>query len=78
MTECLCHIRYSSKPQGELAVVVAPVLRFIDVGFNASVRIEDVGEPKRVIQGFGPELFGKPVDDEDILDTQVGYCTTLY
>ena len=32
--------RYSSKAQGELSVVVAPVLRFIDVGFNASVRIE--------------------------------------
>jgi hypothetical protein len=22
-------------------------------------------------QGFGPELFGKPLDDEEILDTQI-------
>ncbi len=33
-------LRYSSKEQGELSVVVAPVLRFVDVGFNASVKIE--------------------------------------
>lgn len=34
--------------------------------------MQDIGPPKQVIQGFGPELIGKPVDDEDILDTQVG------
>lgn len=33
-------LRFSSRDQGNLAVVVAPVLRFIDVGFNADVRIE--------------------------------------
>ncbi|GIL48056.1 hypothetical protein Vafri_4764 [Volvox africanus] len=28
-------LRYQNKEQGDLAVVVAPVLRFMDVGFNA-------------------------------------------
>lgn len=51
-------------------MVVAPVLRFIDVGFNASVKIEDIGPPMKLIQGFGPELFGKPIDDEDIIKTE--------
>jgi len=32
-------LRYSSKDQGSLQVVVAPVLRFIDVGYNANVKI---------------------------------------
>lgn len=64
-------LRFSSKEQGELSVVVAPVLRFVDVGFNANIKIEQIGTPDKIIQGFGPELFGKPIDDEDILDTQV-------
>lgn len=32
-------LRYGNKDQGQLQVVVAPVLRFIDVGFNAQVRL---------------------------------------
>jgi hypothetical protein len=64
-------LRYTSKEQGELAVVVAPVLRFVDVGFNANIRIQDIGEPMKLIQGFGPELYGKPIDDEDILDAKM-------
>lgn len=64
-------LRYSSKDQGELSVVVAPILRFLDVGYNAKVRIEDIGSPAKIFKGFGPELFGKPIEDEDILDVQV-------
>ena len=41
-------LRYSSKEQGEIAVIVAPVLRFVDVGFNASVRIEVGGLAKQL------------------------------
>ena len=70
-------LRYTSKEQGELAVVVAPVLRFVDVGFNASVKIEDIGEPKTLIQGFGPECFGRPVDDEDIIRTEMATVNGL-
>lgn len=64
-------LRYTSKEAGEIAVVVAPVLRFMDVGYNASVTLKDVGPPERVIAGFAPELFGKPLDEEDVLNTQV-------
>ena len=33
-------LRYSGDNEGELSVVVAPVLRFLDIGFNANIRIE--------------------------------------
>lgn len=44
-----------------MAIVVAPVLRFLDVGFNADVRIKELGSPDKMIGGFGPELFGSPL-----------------
>ena len=31
--------------------------------------MQDIGPPQKVIQGFGPELFGKTVDDEDIIES---------
>jgi len=61
-------LRYTSREQGDIAVVVAPVLRFKDVGFNASITIEELGTPERIIKGFAPELFGKPKEDEDIYE----------
>lgn len=66
-------LRFSSKEQGSLQVVVAPVLRFADVGFNADVRIETIGTPAQIISGFAPELFGKPLsaDEGDVVDTVV-------
>uniref|UniRef100_A0A7S0RA50 PsbP C-terminal domain-containing protein n=1 Tax=Pyramimonas obovata TaxID=1411642 RepID=A0A7S0RA50_9CHLO len=60
-------LRFNYKPEGDLAVVVAPVLRFYDVGYNASVIIEDLGTPEKIIKAFGPEILGRPVEDEDIL-----------
>lgn len=54
-------LRFTNPEQGSLAVVVAPVLRFIDVGFNADIRIEELGPPERLIGGFAPELFGSPL-----------------
>ena len=53
--------RFTSPDQGSLAVVVAPVLRFLDVGFNADVHIEELGPPEKLISGFAPELFGSPL-----------------
>ena len=44
-----------------MAIVVAPVLRFLDVGFNSDVRIQELGSPEKLISGFGPELFGSPL-----------------
>lgn len=64
-------VRFSNKDQGEIAIVVAPVLRFMDVGFNADVRIEQIGPPAKIIAGFAPELFGKPLDEEDVRETIV-------
>ncbi|KAG2436767.1 hypothetical protein HXX76_006291 [Chlamydomonas incerta] len=64
-------LRYQAKDQGDVAVVVAPVLRFMDVGFNAKVTLKEVGPPQRVIEGFGPELFGKPLDEDDVIKTEV-------
>lgn len=63
-------LRYGKADEGSLFVVVAPVLRFMDVGYNADVRIEQLGEPDRIIAGFAPELFGAPLVEGDILNTQ--------
>lgn len=41
-------LRYQSKEQGDVAVVVAPVLRFADVGFGAKISIE-VGAPRLAV-----------------------------
>ena len=49
-----------------IAVVVAPVLRFADVGFQADVRIEQLVTLDRLIKAFGPELTGETVDDGNV------------
>mmetsp|Transcript_34147 Transcript_34147/g.41299 ORF Transcript_34147/g.41299 Transcript_34147/m.41299 type:complete len:288 (-) Transcript_34147:523-1386(-) len=59
-------LRFTEESTGDLAVVVAPVLRFIDVGFNASITIEEIGTPSKVIKAFGPEITGHTIEDEDI------------
>jgi hypothetical protein len=33
--------------------------------------MKDIGEPERVLAGFAPELWGQPLDEGDVLDTQV-------
>lgn len=52
---------------GGLSVVVAPVMRFADIPFNADVRIEMLGSPDKLIRGFAPELIGQPLEDRQIL-----------
>lgn len=47
------------------------MLRFVDVGFNADVRIEELGPPDKIIAGFAPELFGAPLEQGDVTDTVV-------
>jgi hypothetical protein len=64
-------LRFASPAQGNLEVVVAPVLRFADVGYNADVRIDQLNKPENIIAGFAPELFGRPLDDEDVLRQEV-------
>ena len=64
-------IRMNNRDEGELSLVVAPVLRFRDVGYNANVDMEFLGSPDKIIAGFTPELYGAPLDDGDVLDTKV-------
>lgn len=33
--------------------------------------MEFLGTPDKIIAGFGPELFGGPLYDDDVLDTKV-------
>jgi len=54
-------LRYVNPEEGGLEVVVAPVMRFKDIDFNANVRIEDIAPPDRIISGFALEIFGAPL-----------------
>ena len=59
-------LKFASKAKkggGEAAVLIEPVLRFMDVGFNANVVVTDVGPPQKLVDGFGPELIGGPVEE---------------
>lgn len=52
--------RFRNTDMGDVAVVVAPVLRIRDdFGFGANVSIENVGTPEQIISGFGLEIFGE-------------------
>jgi hypothetical protein len=46
---------------------------------QASVIIEDLGTPEKIIKAFGPEIIGRPIEDEDILymDTTTDSSTGL-
>ena len=69
-TEIDC--RFAPADGGVLAsVVVAPIARFLDIGFNADVRLPDIGPPEKLIAGFFPELFGKTIEDSDVIETKV-------
>ncbi len=63
---------YLSADQGNLFVVVAPVARFRDIPFNSSLDIQALGTPDQLIAGFAPELYGGPLQEDDVLDMQVG------
>jgi len=64
-------LRYGSKAQGSLVVVVAPVARFVDVERNADVRITELGPADVIIEAFAVELFGAPLNPGDVLETDV-------
>ncbi|MCO5557568.1 hypothetical protein L7F22_011134 [Adiantum nelumboides] len=56
-------LRFLSKQEGSLSVVVAPVLRFAsDLGDD--VTVEKIGTPEKVIDAFGPELVGQNVEGQ--------------
>jgi hypothetical protein len=64
-------LRYTHPDQGDLEVVVAPIMRFMNIDFNANVRIEDVAPPERIIDGFALEIFGGPLTEGDVLQQEV-------
>lgn len=70
----------AAEGQGSAAVVVAPIMRFADIPFNADVKIEDLGGPKKMITAFAPEIFGAPLEDDGILkaDTETIDGLTYY
>eukprot|EP00252_Welwitschia_mirabilis_P007967 TRINITY_DN19677_c0_g1_i1.p1 TRINITY_DN19677_c0_g1~~TRINITY_DN19677_c0_g1_i1.p1 ORF type:complete len:291 (-),score=44.68 TRINITY_DN19677_c0_g1_i1:412-1284(-) len=52
-------LRFVNKKEGNLSIVVAPILRFAD---NDSATIEEIGPPEKVIYAFGPEVVGQNVE----------------
>lgn len=65
-------LRYKNPDEGDLEIVVAPILRFKDVGFNANVSLNELGvPPERIIAGFAPELYGNPLSEEELLSVKV-------
>ena len=63
-------LRFRKDDEGDVAVVVAPVLRFKDVGFNANVRLQELVTPEQLISGFAPELIGQPLQEGDVLSSE--------
>ncbi|KAH7680977.1 Photosystem II protein [Dioscorea alata] len=53
-------LRFANSQEGRLFVIVAPVLRFADLGGDA--KIEQIGPPEKVINAFGPEVIGENVE----------------
>ncbi|KAG9457259.1 hypothetical protein H6P81_001767 [Aristolochia fimbriata] len=53
-------LRFGNSKEGRLFVIVAPVLRFADLGDDA--KIEEIGPPEKVINAFGPEVIGESVE----------------
>lgn len=60
--------RFTSKEHGDVSIIVAPVARFKDIGYNARVTIDAIAEPLPIALGFAPEVMGNPIDESDILD----------
>ena len=56
--------------EGDVSVVVAPVARFADIGFNADVRLETLVGIDALIAGFAPELIGAPLGDGDVVSQE--------
>ncbi|KAK9865796.1 hypothetical protein WJX84_001616 [Apatococcus fuscideae] len=63
-------VRFGNPEAGALQIVVAPVARFVDIDDNADVRIQDLGPPEKIISGFNPEIYGGPLNEDDVLSQE--------
>lgn len=50
-------------------------MRFADIPFNADVRVQDLGDPLKLLRGFAPELFGQPLEDGQIVSVNTTEVT---
>ena len=64
--------RYGSTDEGSAMVVVAPVLRFKDVGINANVTIKDLNTPENLIAG--ERVCSKPMQHRCMLHAWCSSC----
>uniref|UniRef100_A0A7S1NRN9 PsbP C-terminal domain-containing protein n=1 Tax=Eutreptiella gymnastica TaxID=73025 RepID=A0A7S1NRN9_9EUGL len=63
--------RFTSEQYGDIALIVAPVARFKDIGWNAKVKLNELtATPEALVLGFAPEVLGNPIEEEDIVDFQ--------
>ncbi|KAL3513788.1 hypothetical protein ACH5RR_026505 [Cinchona calisaya] len=62
-------LRFANSKQGRLFVIVAPVRRFAD-NISDDAKIEEIGEPDKVINAFGPEVIGENVEGK-VLSAEV-------
>lgn len=60
-------LRFQSADEGDVSVVVAPVMRFADIDFNAQVKLEELVSLDALIRGFAPELIGEPLGEDDLV-----------
>nr|AAK49577.1 Unknown protein [Arabidopsis thaliana] len=69
--------RCGSPKQARLSVIVAPVLRFAD-NLGDDVKIENIGQPAKVINAFGPEVIGENVEGKVLSSNVAEHDGRLY
>jgi len=70
-------LRFASPKEGRLSVIVAPVLRFAD-NLGDDVKIENIGQPAKVINAFGPEVIGENVEGKVLSSNVAEHDGRLY
>jgi len=61
--------KFASDEDGELKIILAPILRFADFPNESNPQIQDFLSLANFIKGFGPELIGAPVQEEDVVSS---------
>jgi hypothetical protein len=58
--------RFKNESEGEVKIILAPVLRFANVEEGENPTIEELVPITNLILGFAPEVLGQPVNEEQI------------